>query len=172
MKKSFIYTSLTAALAFAAATNSMAGTLNFHGTITHPGCNVSADSQDLQIEMGYISGAVFNGSIGQLTGAKNFTIHLVDCPVSSTQAVLTFEGQTVTNSDEILALTDTSSASGLGIQLTNSQGQIIKLNQPTEPQVITAGENQLNYVARFITTSNTVKSGEAYANAVFTVNYY
>lgn len=171
MKNNLIMSLVFSALSLA-ATNAVAGSIDFYGKVLNPSCNVAAESESMAIEMGTILGTSFTG-IGSTTGAKQFDIRLVDCPISAGQAQVTFVGKSTNASNSILALADgESSAKGLGIEiLSANDNKAITLGEPSAVQLLQPGDNRLPFVARYVATDNVIIGGDVRATTMFDVTY-
>ncbi|TQI82057.1 major type 1 subunit fimbrin (pilin) [Serratia fonticola] len=171
MKKNLIITLAVSALSLA-ATNAVAGSIDFYGKVLNPSCNVAAESESMAIELGAILGTAFTG-VGSTAGAKQFDIRLVNCPISAGQAQVTFVGKNTEASNSILALNDgESSAKGLGIEiLSASDNKAITLGEPSAAQLLQPGDNRLLFIARYIATDNVIIGGDVRATTMFDVTY-
>jgi major type 1 subunit fimbrin (pilin) len=179
------HTLLAAALATTAAFSFSSafaadGTVNFTGSVTDTACVVDmGGSTALSVPMGNISKTSF-GASGSLAGATKFTLKLKSCP-NATTATIKFDGIAAGGDDKILALTGGSgAAAGLGIQISDKNGKVLPLSVNSASYDLAKGDatvpandvtNDLNFTARYISTSATVTSGSANATATFSINY-
>lgn len=92
-----------------------------------------------------------------------------------TNVAIQFTGQTITGNQQALQLTSqANSASGLGIQILNQQGNAITFN-PITPDIVAndvaKGIVNIPYKARYIQIEAQVNAGQADADANFTLTY-
>ncbi|QCA04413.1 adhesin [Pantoea vagans] len=111
---------------------------------------------------------------GQTTKAVPFTIHLTGCTADS--AKLTFTGTKDTTDSTLLAVDgkDENAASGVAIEILDSQHNRIPMGADTPSAVIdTNGNGTLDFWADYVSTGeNNAKPGEANAATQFTLTYY
>lgn len=159
--------SLTAMSAFAAD-----GKINFVGSITDDACTVVNDvSNPLTVTLGKVSSSAFTtGSM--TTAATKFSIKLTNCPASVTSAQVTFDGTADNNDSTILKLTEeTGVATNVGIQLVDKSQAVLPLYTPSTSYALNTGDNDLDFVARYLATSLPVGAGPANATSNFTITY-
>ncbi|GAL14511.1 fimbrial subunit [Vibrio astriarenae] len=74
---------------------------------------------------------------------------------------------------DLLALTDTgSAATGVAIQISNTDGTAIGIGNESTQFPIDAGSATLNFIAKYQATAATVTAGDANSTAQFTITYY
>ncbi|WON76482.1 fimbrial protein [Serratia sp. UGAL515B_01] len=170
MKKNFLI--VFTACALSASTLADDGKINFYGTITDVSCTVVNDvSNPLTVTMGTVSSKAFTGA-GSTAAPTRFTLLLKNCPSSVKSAVVKFDGIPALNDDTVLALSKvTGMATNVGIQITDNQRRVVPLFTPSSSYPLNAGENNLNFVARYYATGNKVTSGPANATSNFTIIY-
>lgn len=141
MKLRFISSALAAALF--AATGSYAavvdgGTIHFEGELVNAACSVNTDSADQVVTLGQYRTDIFN-AVGNTSALIPFTIQLNDCdPVVAANAAVAFSGQADAINDNLLAIassTNTTTATGVGIEILDNTSAILKpdgnsFNQP------------------------------------------
>lgn len=154
------------------------------GIIIKPGiptCTVTTPG--ISVPMGSVSASSFNG-IGTLAGtAQNFNIEL-SCSGgdvgTTTKMYITLTDQTnPANTTDVLSLTPSSTASGVGVQIFN--GTTVVSYGPDSPAagninqwfVTETGNATVNIPlsARYVQTSSLISSGSAEAVATFTMSY-
>ncbi|WP_426394875.1 fimbrial protein [Ralstonia sp. R-29] len=147
-----------------------------------PTCTVSTPS--VQVPMGAISTRTFTG-LGSSSGAQAFNIGL-QCsggdPNTSTNAYVTLTDATnPTNTSQVLSLTPTSQASGVGVQILNGTTVLGYGPDSAAPGNtnqwyagnIAVGTSRFTIPlsARYVQTGATVTPGTANAQATFTMSY-
>ncbi|CNI11759.1 putative mannose-resistant/Proteus-like fimbrial protein [Yersinia aldovae] len=177
MKKNFIAvaiataSTLSGASAFAEGGD---GKVNFKGEIIDSACNVvNSVSSPLDVTLGKVSKTAFNGA-GSTSAPTKFTLQLKDCPESVTGATVKFDGTPVATDNSLLALTtEAGVATGVGIQLSDNSDKVLPLFTSSASYPLTSGTavNNLDFVARYVATSETITPGPANSVANFTVNY-
>lgn len=159
---------LSAANAFAAA-----GQVNFTGEIIDAGCDVvNTPSNPLLVEMGSVAKSEFHAS-GDVAAARSFNVQLTNCPATAQTARVTFDGVALNGDNRVLKLTqDAGVATGVGIQLSDATS-VLPLYTPSQSYTLQTGSamNDLPFVARYISVSDTVTPGPANSTATFSVLY-
>lgn len=177
MKKSLLISALMATFTILTPSTFAAdGTVNFTGSIIDNACIVDiGPGNTLTVPLGKISATSFTAA-GTTSAATKFTLKLRTCP-SNTTATVKFDGVT-SGDNKILALTESPDmAKGLGIQISDKDGTIVPIagnsgNYPLEKGEAEADvTNNLDFIARYIATAETVTAGRADATASFTINY-
>lgn len=170
MKKLVIAASIIAFLSTAAFADD--GKINFIGAITDDACTVVNDmSSPLTVTLGNVSSKAFKAA-GSTASPTEFTIALKDCPAAMTSAKVKFDGTADSNVNTILALTQESGvATNVGIQLTDNNNIVVPLHTASSSYPLTAGDNNLNFVARYYATAATVTAGPANSSSNFTIVY-
>lgn len=149
------------------------GTVNFEGKITANACEIKSGSSAHKVTMGTLATNSFNGT-GDTAGPKNFKLFLENCPTGVTTATVRFDGDDADGNKSVLALTGAGLpgvATGLGIQITDSKNKVITLYQESSAYNLQAGNNELDFVARYYATAATVGEGSADAATNFTIVY-
>lgn len=151
--------------------NAADGTISFTGAISDQTCIVESGSTNLTVEMGTISDSAFSAA-GDTAGASRFDISLESCP-SFTSVAARFDGVADSDNPDLLALTDTgSAATGVAIQISNTDGTAIGIGNESTQFPIDAGSATLNFIAKYQATAATVTAGDANSTAQFTITYY
>ncbi|AMP05328.1 fimbrial protein [Collimonas pratensis] len=146
------------------------------GFIQNVGCTVDADSKNKAVTLNSLATNKFTG-IGDSQGEKPFNLK-VTCPAEPPNLKIQFDG--IEDSSKIagtLALSNDSTASGVGIQLLHGEGQPVQLGKFESPTYKTQPKGQKKYTitmdfsARYIQTKPYVKPGNANSTASFTLQY-
>ncbi|OZS65914.1 ferrous iron transporter B [Proteus mirabilis] len=173
MRKSFI-AMLIATTSIFVANNALAadGTIDFTGEIIDNACELAAGSDALKVNLGKVSKTALP-SAGVTAAATKFTIKLINCPATVSTASVKFDAESYSGDDTVIALKQESGvATGVGIQITDDANTVVPLftaskNYPLKED----GENNLDFIARYIAKTDSVTAGLANANATFTINY-
>ncbi|KAA6177463.1 fimbrial protein [Pseudomonas marginalis] len=164
--------------AMAAPTQVNGGTVHFKGEIVNAACAVSADSSNQTVLLGQYRSAKFKAA-GDKTGLVPFTIKLQDCDTTvSTKASVAFSGVADSVDPTVLAISNigdgaSGAASGVGIEIADSQGVVIVPNSGafSTAKTLKDGDNILPLTARYKSTAKDVTPGAADADATFTMQY-
>lgn len=174
MKHLVIAATLATTVFGAASVMAADGQVNFKGEIIDAACEVVNNmSNPLDVTLGKVAKTAFTGA-GSTAAATKFTLQLINCPDSVSNAKVKFDGTSVSGDNSVLALTtETGVATGVGIQLTDASQAVLPLYTESASYPLLPGTavNNLDFVARYIATSATVTAGPANSVANFTVNY-
>ncbi|MCW6025653.1 type 1 fimbrial protein [Serratia marcescens] len=148
-------------------------TINFHGTLLAGACEVDTLSSDQTVVLGDISTTLFNAP-GDMSPARPFSISLT-CPEGGAEhASVTFSGKVSSADASLLALDESAdSASGVAVQIAESDGTKVSLDTPSAARPLVVGENVLNFTARYqaLVERSVITPGVANATSQFTINY-
>lgn len=173
MNKNLVAVAMLAASAFTANVFAADGKINFTGSIIPNPCTVTGGTADQTVNLGTIGVTAFPVA-GALAGAQSFTLKLTNCPDTITSARVSFDGTSASNDNSVLALTPAADvATGVGVQITDKTGAVVKLFDRSSEYALASGTavNNLDFVARYISTSASVTSGSANAVTNFTIVY-
>ncbi len=173
MKKNLIVATFAVASVLSAASAfADDGQVKFTGSIVDPACEVgNTVTSPLEVTLGEVAKTAFGAKAGTTAAATQFTLVLKNCPATLTSATVKFDGPTAAGDDSVLALTS-GGATGVGIQISDSTQKVLPLStESSSYPLLSTGDNELQFVARYISTSATVVSGQANAVANFTINY-
>jgi major type 1 subunit fimbrin (pilin) len=147
------------------------GAVNFTGEIISSSCAVDAASANQTVQLGKISKTSFTGA-GTTSSTKTFSIQLNGCDITTyKKADVRFDGVGDANNNNVLKLATGSIATGVGIQLLNSDQTPLAVGSESTLTTLATGTNQLNFGARYIQTGATVGAGTANGQAQFSVIY-
>lgn len=149
------------------------GQVNFTGKILDSACEIiNNTSNPIDVNLGQIAKTSFTGA-GSKASATKFTIVMQNCPDTVTNASVKFDGTSTNGDSNILALTQESGvATGVGIEISDASQNMLALGKQSESYPLTAGAtNNLEFVARYIATSDAITAGSANSVATFTINY-
>lgn len=171
MKKIMFIHSALLATAISGSAFAADGTINFTGKIIDDACKV--DTSSLNVPLGSVAKSSF-GAAGASASPTRFTIKLKDCPASVTSASIHFDGPTDSVNSKLLALTSGASVAtnvGIGIYEQDSN-TLIPIGSSAAPVAIAQNTvNELNFIAKYVSTAATVVAGTANAVATFTISY-
>lgn len=174
MNKKLIAVAMLASAALTSAAHAADGTINFTGNITDTACVVNTASANQNIPLGTVSDTAFSAA-GDTAASKKVTITLESCPAAFTTASVSFDGTSDADNTNILALTSASTATGVGVALYEADGStLIPLHTTSSAITLdtTAGAvNNLDYVAKYMSTATAVTAGTANASTDFTIVY-
>ncbi|MBU9856919.1 fimbrial protein [Rahnella bonaserana] len=174
MKKNLISLAvITTAVFWGASAMATSGQVNFTGEIVDAGCNiVNTPSSPLNVVMGQVAKSEFTGT-GSTAAPTKFTLVLTNCPATVSMAKIKFDGSSVNGDTSLLALTQESGvAQNVAIQLTDDNNTVVPLFTETKTYMLTdTQDNNLEFIARYIATSDTVNPGPANSVANFSVIY-
>jgi major type 1 subunit fimbrin (pilin) len=163
------------AISIVSATTAIAdsGQVRFVGRVLDEACTVTNNvTNPLTVVLGDVFKGAFTGK-GSTAAPTKFTLSLTECPVSVTSAKVKFDGLSDNNDNTVLALTaEDGVATNVGIQLADVNNNVIPLYSESESHPINEGDNNLDFVARYIQTSATaVTPGPANAVSNFSIIY-
>ena len=122
--------------------------MTINGTVLPSSCDVDAGSQNQTIQMGKISSSVFS-SVGATSPNTPVSIKLTGC-TNTVGAKVTFSGTEDADNPQLLALSDTGSsgtlATGVGVEVLNSDNTAIPLNSPSLQYSLKDGDNTLSFL--------------------------
>ncbi|MEX2952256.1 fimbrial protein [Serratia fonticola] len=174
MKKNLIAVAVLASSAFGISAFAADGQVNFTGEIIDAGCTVvNTPANPLEVKLGKVARTSFHQA-GDTAAATGFTLQLTNCPVTVGTATVKFDGTSVVGDNSVLALTQGAGvASGVGIQLSDDANTVLPLFTPSKAYALQSGSavNNLDFVARYISTADDVTAGQANSMASFTINY-
>ncbi|WP_337030817.1 fimbrial protein [Pantoea agglomerans] len=164
----------------ALAATTSGGSVNFNGSVVTSACAISANSAEINVNMGEVRTATLAAAGSEASVAKTFSIALEDCaladtsePAANTVAV-TFSGTPDSNDANSLAAGvngGAASAQNVAIRLYDEQGNIVKLGEAATAIPLRKGANTLNFSAKYYSPTGGATAGDASAVATYTVTY-
>ncbi|WP_260515784.1 fimbrial protein [Serratia fonticola] len=170
MKKNLIAVAVLVSSAFCVSANAAEGQVNFTGSLIPTGCTVTnSPANPLEVFLGNLPVTSF-GAAGTTSASKVVALKVTACP--ATTANVTFDGTYDSGNPQVLALT-AGGATGVGIQLLDNADNVVTLGTASAPYTLTAGDNTLNFKARYIATvdSASMTVGAANSIALFNISY-
>jgi len=149
------------------------GTINFSGEIVDAPCSLSPTSQNLTVALGSVARTVLDGGAGKKATPAKFSLELTGCGASANGATVTFNGTADAQLTDSLrvGVGEIGAATGVAIELGDSNGAKIALGSESGKYVLAPGNNPLKFQAVYVSTLPAVTVGSANAVAQFTVNY-
>ena len=147
--------------------------MTINGTVLPSSCDVDADSQNQTVQLGKISSSVFS-SVGATSPNTPVSIKLTGC-TNATGVKVTFSGNADADNPQLLALSDTGGggtlATGVGVEVMNSDNTAIPLNSPSSQFTLKDGDNTLSFLLHYKATKMPVTGGSATAVVYFDMSY-
>ncbi len=147
------------------------GRVSMQGSIIDTACAIAVDSREQSIDMGIIPLAdiILDGQ-GR---SKPFSIDLVNCVLDRPgkddwkHFQVTFDGDPEGNLFGVHG-----GASGVGLQISDSLGNIVTPGKVLPFVDITPGSMQLNYSLKLVANNHVLKSGDYFSSIRFKVDYF
>lgn len=147
------------------------GTITFNGEIVASTCVINGGTADQTVSLGKVSTTALKGAGTQAAGTI-FTIGLTGCGTTFTSAQVKFDAQTDSTNNKLIKLGTGSTATGVGIGIYESDATTnVVPFVATASQPIKDGAATFNYIAKYVSTADTVTAGTANSSATFTVIY-
>lgn len=175
--KSLLALTITAMLSAgsALASTTSGGTVNFNGKLVTSACAISANSANIDVDMGEVRTAALVAAGSETSSAKAFSITLEDCDISASNTVaVTFSGTPDTSDADSLAAGSnggSGSAQNVAIRLYDELGNLVRLGDPAAAVSLRNGANTLNFSAKYYSPLGNATAGDASAVATYTVTY-
>ncbi|ACR68339.1 pilus assembly protein [Edwardsiella ictaluri] len=176
MKKFLLPVMVLAAAAVSGQASAANGKVEFTGEIVNSTCQVSSDSQNINVYLGKYPTSAFK-TVGDKSASKAFQINLEQCEPGT--YTVRFDGNTVAGHPDLLAVSSsgaTAAAKGVGIEITDVNGKAFPIadqSQGDVPTVTVVSDKKaiFNLQARYRSYVNTVTAGLANATSPFTIEY-
>ena len=148
------------------------GTVRFTGSITDQTCSIDSGSLNQTVILGKISKSSINGNVGLKSSPTRFTLVVKSCPETVKVATLKFDGVGDDKYPNLLTLDSGSGvATGVAVEIADKTGVPIPLHVNSPEYDLTSGTNNLDFVARYVSTAAAVSVGIANATTQFTIVY-
>lgn len=183
MKNKFLLGALLLSSNSAFAMIDQEGIIHLSGYIYSATCELDINNQgpkDIGVNMGRYPTSSFSkigDEVGGNGGFGEINVSLKNCPSTGDLAV-SFKGSTIAGNNEILALDQAATgdtAQGLGVHIYSAHDLNTPVtldgSQAIKAVVTNSAEHEEGFVARYVSTANTVNSGEANATLNFRVTY-
>ncbi|MGY2293916.1 type 1 fimbrial protein [Pseudomonas yamanorum] len=149
--------------------------ISITGYLKDNSCSVSVDSKDFTVDLTSNAAKQLN-HVGTTTVPVPFTIVFDKCGGSTTGVRVGYSGTSDNDNIALLKIDDgVNAASGMGIQILNSDKQAIPLNTAEQSlswtHLIAGQSNTLNFYARLMATHSPVTAGVVNATANFTLEF-
>lgn len=147
------------------------GHVNMYGSIIDTACAIALDSSEQSIDMGVIPIAdIIRDGQGR---SKSFSLILVDCVLKRPkkegwkQFQVTFDGDPEGNLFGIRG-----GASGVGLQITDSQGYVVSPGKTLPFVNITPSSMRLDYALKLVANNHELTSGDYFSSIRFKLDYF
>lgn len=148
---------------FCAATN-----INITGDIASSPCTVSDETRSLTVDLGKMSREEINRAGGG--GWTPFKLTLSHCPVSKSNVIVTFSGDTMDGDNKHFR--NDGDASGVGLEIGDATHSMIYGNNETATTGIDASRNaQFSLAARAVSPQKNATSGTFNSVILITFSY-
>lgn len=146
------------------------GTVHFNGKVLANTCTLL--SNNITVDMGNVLATDFKAA-GDTGPEKNIPIQLTGCSNETTGATVTFKGtpDDIQANDLKVGTGSPDDATGIAIALLDKNNAALPLNTPSADQTLKAGDNDLLFHARYISTAADVTAGDANSEAQFYIQY-
>lgn len=150
-------------------------TITISGYVRDNACAVAVGSKDFTVDLMMNAAKQFS-AVGATTPLVPFSIALSPCGSSVTAVKVGFSGVQDSDNGDLLKIDGGSAAaSGMAVQILNSQQTMLPINEPSSSVVWTplrpGQANMLSYYARLMATRVPVTAGHVYATATFTLEF-
>lgn len=150
------------------------GNVRLEGSIIDTPCAIASESIDQSINLSVLPvSTIVSEGVGP---TKPFTITLMNCSLESSQIngsdwskfSITFEGNTTSNS----LFSVSGEASGFGIQIEDSAGNVAIPGQALPASTIVPNKMDLDFNLRLVSNQNPVRAGHYQSAIRFKMDYY
>jgi major type 1 subunit fimbrin (pilin) len=165
-----IMTSLPAISLRTAYAAGESGTINFTGKVLASTCTL--DSQSLQVSMGTVA-ADYYGKANTLGRPVPFQVKLSHCDSALKGVKVEFDGTADSKKLDYLSVGQggETDAKGIAIELLDDADQVVPINSVSKEYGLSAGNNALDFKARYVSIDDKVTPGDANGSAQFFLQY-
>jgi major type 1 subunit fimbrin (pilin) len=176
--KGLLFMATGSALLLSSQTWAYDGTINVTGNIVDGSCDISTDTQTINVSLGSVQAASFANK-GDVSNPVPFDILLKNCSSSVHEAQIMFIGKSVPNASQLLQLTQEAGvAENVGIRIrqpdwgdfTNYVSIPLNMKLVAE-SALEAGDNTLTYSLQYEATATPVTVGTGNAVMYFDLYY-
>ncbi|MBC3252359.1 type 1 fimbrial protein [Serratia fonticola] len=147
------------------------GRVSMQGSIIDTACAIAVDSREQSIDMGVIPLAdIIRDGQGY---SKPFSIRLISCVLDRSNNEswkhfqVTFDGDP---EGDLFGVHG--GASGVGLQISDSLGNIASPGKALPLMEILPGDRQLNYSMKLVANNHALKSGDYFSSIRFKLDYF
>lgn len=173
MNKSFCLFSVMIGVLFSgmvAAVDTTSNMITLSVTVVAPTCTISDSQKEQTINLGSWATSHFSKS-GDVSANIPFSITLTECPSYGSLSTV-FSGVSSSNNSSLLALSEGSTAKNIAIEILNSDGSQLPLNERSSVVSLnSSGEAELSYYSRYVSTDSSITAGTADGVATFIIYY-
>lgn len=150
-------------------------TITISGYVRDNACAVAVESKEFTVDLMEHAAKQFN-AVGATTQLVPFRIVLSPCGSSVTAVKVGFTGTSDNDNTELLKIDGgASAATGMAVQILNSQKTILPVNTQSSSlswtSLMPGQTNTLGFYARLMATRVPVSAGRVYATATFTLEF-
>lgn len=161
-----------AASTAATVKNQGQGIVRMHGSILETPCAIDMADKDQSVELGTeTTGELLHDGRGP---KRPFSIHLMNCNLATNNLInptatrfqVTFEGK---HDDSLFGL---DGASGVGLQITDSEGYVSHPGEPMPAGNLLPGRMTLNYMLQLTEDHHRLRAGDYRTAIRFKIDYF
>lgn len=155
------------------------GTISITGTVIGQTCkvdgNAAGTADAVSVQMPDVLTSQLT-TVGATAGEKKFSIKVTGCDTALSSVHTYFTGTNINAGGRLSNSSSAGNASGVDVQLLNSDSSVIALNladgsQNSQTVSLTSGDATLDYSARYYATSTSVGAGSVNTSVAFTMVY-
>ncbi|MEY0232742.1 MULTISPECIES: fimbrial protein [Providencia] len=182
--KSILMATIISTFSFSALAEEQTGTISFKGLIYNATCTINLNdsySPDAEVKMGRFATSEFNGEddeVGGTGGDGKLKIELIDCPDQGT-VTINLMGKAKRYDDTILELDNEGSAGvaknvGIRIYHEDDLANPIVVDGSKSQDIDVSGNSSEwrgTFIAKYVSTDDTVEAGQADATLNYKITY-
>ncbi len=143
--------------------------IKLSGTIVAFSCNIDINDKNKSVDLGSWPTLQLNKA-GDRSPPRMFTLSLTGCPAGNLFAV--FNGKQEASEGSLLALSDSSTAQKVAIEIQDESHKRIPLGHAAPSVTVDSnGDARLLFYAGYFILADNPVAGSANADATFTINY-
>ena len=147
--------------------------VTFTGQLLAKTCDITTGSKDQPVNMGTYDVNDFL-NVGDVSGSHTFTINLEGCPTTTSTVYSSGVSANVQFTTLLRLTSSADSATGVGIEILDSNDKIIAINSESgfkELILNNNGDASLTFKLRYKSTQQNVHAGQANALLYFDIDY-
>lgn len=146
--------------------------INVTGNVIAGTCTVTPDSQSKEVKLGNVSSLQFQRT-GDGSPVQAFILRLEKCSTAVSSVTVTFNGEQDAQNPDLLAIEQTSgAANGIAVAIYDQSRKLVPMNTASASYELKPDQIvPLKFYARYLSTKDTVTSGNATATTTFVLNY-
>lgn len=143
--------------------------INLSGNIIVLPCDISSSTANLPVDLGHVDAREL-ASKGEGSTPVNFNINLLNCPPGVQNVAVKFSGLADKYDPTLLAL-DKGGATGVGVEIQDSQGKKIPVNSASSLYSVISESISLPFSAHYVATGQPITAGAGNTSANFDIIY-